>query len=159
MRKFVWSLIAAVFTMLAASGAAFAIDVNKASKAELESINGIGPTIADRIIAERKKGAFKDSGDLQTRIKGIGSKNVEKLMAGGLTVNGKGMAAAANGKDAAKDKAKAKAKDAAKEKAKAKAKDAAKDKAKAKAKDAAKDKAKAKAKDAAKDKAKAAAKG
>lgn len=164
MKKIVLALVA----FFAALNFAFAADANSASKAELEAIKGIGPTIADRIIEERKKGGFKDIKDLEERVKGIGEENVKKMAAAGLTVGG-GKAAAPKAeakadakKDAPKAEAKADAKkDAPKAEAKADAKkDAPKAETKADAKmDAKKDAPKADAKmDAKKDAPKADAK-
>jgi competence protein ComEA len=131
MKKIVLALVA----FFAALNFAFAADANSASKAELEAIKGIGPTIADRIIEERKKGGFKDLKDLEERVKGIGEENVKKMSAAGLTVGG-GKAAAPKAEakaDAKKDAPKAEAKaDAKKDAPKAEAKmDAKKDAPKA----------------------------
>ena len=65
-----------------------AVDVNKATAAELDSIKGIGPGISTKILDERKKGDFKDWADLINRIKGIKQSNAAKFSAEGLTVNG-----------------------------------------------------------------------
>jgi competence protein ComEA len=66
---------------------AWAVDVNTATQAELESVKGIGTATAAAIIAERNKGGpFKSTQDLADRVNGIGEKNVEKFKAEGLTV-------------------------------------------------------------------------
>ncbi|HEY4069034.1 MAG TPA: helix-hairpin-helix domain-containing protein [Burkholderiaceae bacterium] len=71
------------------SAAAFAaVDVNKASQAELESVKGIGPSMSAKIMEARKTGAFKDWTDLQSRVKGVHEARSAKLSAQGLTVNG-----------------------------------------------------------------------
>ncbi len=76
-------------TLLFLSGVAMAgIDVNKASEAELDSLNGIGPATTQLILKERKKGEFKDWPDLMHRVKGIGDARAAKLSAAGLTVSG-----------------------------------------------------------------------
>jgi competence protein ComEA len=110
MKKILLALVAFVASM----NFAFAADANSASKAELEAIKGIGPSIADRIIDERKKGGFKDMKDLEERVKGIGEENVKKMAAAGLTVGGgKGAAPKAPAAPAAevkKDAPKAEAK-------------------------------------------------
>jgi competence protein ComEA len=85
--------IAALAALLAASAFA-AVDVNKASQAELEAVKGIGPAISTSILSERKKGDFKDWNDLVVRVKGVGDKSAAKLSEGGLTVNGKAFAGA-----------------------------------------------------------------
>lgn len=123
-----------------------AVDVNKATAAELDGIKGIGPGISTKILDERKKGNFKDWNDFIERVKGIGEGNAAKFSAEGLTVGGasfKGVAAApaAAAKKDEKPAAKAEEK---KAEAKAKADEA---KAKADADKAAKADAK-KAKDA-----------
>ena len=84
----------ALTTLVAAMSVAFAaIDVNKASAAELDSIKGIGPAMSKRIIDERSaKGSFKDWSDFDMRVKGIGEKSSIKLSTAGLTVNGQAMA-------------------------------------------------------------------
>jgi len=65
-----------------------AVDVNKASAAELDGIKGIGHAISTKIVDERKKGNFKDWNDFITRVSGIGEKNAAAFSAGGLTVGG-----------------------------------------------------------------------
>lgn len=70
-----------------------AVDVNKASQAEIESIKGIGPAISTRILDERKKSEFKDWADLVGRVKGVGAGSAAKLSGAGLTVNGATFAA------------------------------------------------------------------
>ncbi len=70
----------AVFARLLAAAAFAAIDVNKATQADLESIKGIGPVISTKILDERKKGGpFKDWNDVITRVKGIGEGNAAKF--------------------------------------------------------------------------------
>ena len=85
--KLIKILIAAALA-LAGSLAIAAVEVNKASQAELESIKGVGPAMSGRILEARKSGAFKDWPDLAARVKGIGDANAGKFSADGLTVNG-----------------------------------------------------------------------
>lgn len=74
---------------IAATGFALAaVEVNTADQAQLESIKGIGPSTAKKIIDERKKGDFKDWQDLSTRVNGVGDANSMKFSQAGLTVNG-----------------------------------------------------------------------
>lgn len=55
------------------------IDVNSASQIELESLAGIGPAIAARIIEYREKyGKFDTIDDLK-KVNGIGDKKLEKI--------------------------------------------------------------------------------
>ncbi|MEO6920394.1 MAG: helix-hairpin-helix domain-containing protein [Collimonas sp.] len=100
-----------VTCMLMASASFAQVDVNKGDLAGLEGVKGIGAATAKRILDERTKGGnFKDWGDFESRVKGIGEKNALKLSQGGLQVNGK-----AKG-DTAPPPAKAAAKTAAKPK-------------------------------------------
>ncbi|MEC5212105.1 competence protein ComEA [Polaromonas sp. CG_9.5] len=69
--------------------AAFAaVDVNKASEAELDGIKGVGPVTTRLIVAERKKSEFKSWDDFIARVKGVGAKSATKFSAEGLTVGG-----------------------------------------------------------------------
>jgi competence protein ComEA len=81
-------------TALFAAAAFAAVDANKATQAELESVKGIGPSISTTIVNERKKGEFNDWNDFVTRVKGIGDRSAARLSGGGLTVGGKGFAGA-----------------------------------------------------------------
>lgn len=74
--------------LLAGLAAQAAMDVNQADEAELDSIKGIGPALSGRILAERKKGTFKDWADLMARIKGIRPASAAKFSRQGLTVDG-----------------------------------------------------------------------
>ena len=74
--------------VLVAATAFAAVDVNKATQAELESIKGIGPAISGKILDERKKAPFKDWNDLTSRVKGVGDASASKFSQNGLTVNG-----------------------------------------------------------------------
>lgn len=85
MKKTILSLLIA----LSFSFSAFAaVNINTASKAELETLNGIGANKATAIIEYRKEnGNFKSVNDL-TNIKGIGPKIVKKI-GKDATVSGK----------------------------------------------------------------------
>lgn len=61
------------------------LELNSASRAELESLTGIGPDLAERLLAARP---FKDWRDLRRRVAGIGPKLAAKLSAQGLRVQG-----------------------------------------------------------------------
>ncbi len=82
--------ILAIVAMMYAAVSFAAVDVNKASAAELDGIKGIGPGISTKILDERKKGNFKDWNDFIERTKGVGEGNAAKFSAEGLTVNGAG---------------------------------------------------------------------
>ena len=102
------TLFALLFAALSFAAQA-AVDINKASQAELESVKGIGPTMSERILDERKKAPFKDWNDLIVRVKGVGDGNAAKFSSGGLTVAGNAYTSAAKPATAAAPKAAANA--------------------------------------------------
>ena len=72
--------ILAAMVMLYAAVSFAAVDVNKATAAELDAIKGIGPVISAKILDENKKGGnFKDWEDLVKRVKGVGEVNAAKF--------------------------------------------------------------------------------
>ena len=80
-RNFIAALLAAV-----SLGAFAAVDVNRATQAELEALPGVGTALSSRILAERQKSPFKDWTDLIQRVRGVGPGSAVKLSTGGLTV-------------------------------------------------------------------------
>jgi len=76
------------FAALSVFAAFAAVDVNKASEAELDGIKGIGPATTRMIVAERKKADFKNWEDFIARVKGVGEKSAAKFSAEGMTVGG-----------------------------------------------------------------------
>lgn len=104
MLKHFLAALLALFAMVAMA----AVDANKGSAAELDSVKGIGPALSGKIVEARKKGDFKDWTDMISRVSGIGEKSATKLSEAGLTVNGQAY------KDAAAPAAKADDKKAAK---------------------------------------------
>lgn len=73
-------LLVVLIAFFAFSGmATAAINLNSASKAELETVKGIGPQKADAILDYRKKnGPFKKVDDLRN-VSGFGDKSVENM--------------------------------------------------------------------------------
>jgi competence protein ComEA len=67
-------------SVLMFSGSVYAaIDLNTATKEELEAVKGLGPAKAEAIIAYRKQhGGFKQVDEL-SKVKGFGEKSVDKL--------------------------------------------------------------------------------
>ena len=92
-----------IITMLYAAAAFAAVDVNKATAAELDSIKGIGPGLSGRILQERQSAPFKDWADFIGRVGGVGNKSAVNFSKEGLTVNGKKYSAAAAAKAEAKN--------------------------------------------------------
>jgi competence protein ComEA len=86
MFRIIATLILAAFAFAAQA----AVDVNKATQAELETVKGIGPKLSDKILAERQKGEFKDWSDMVVRVGGIGTGNAARFSQAGLTVGGAG---------------------------------------------------------------------
>jgi competence protein ComEA len=96
--------VLAFFAAMSLVAAFAAVDVNKATEAELDGVKGIGPVTSKLIMSERKKGEFKNWEDFISRVKGVGEKSAAKFSADGLTVSG----AAYTGAGAADAKARAK---------------------------------------------------
>ena len=95
--------ILAIVAMVYAAAAFAAVDVNKATAADLDGIKGIGPSTSTRILDERKKGNFKNWNDFIERVKGVGEGNAAKFSAEGLTVGGVAFKSATATKDDKKD--------------------------------------------------------
>ena len=64
------------------------LEINTATQAQLESMPGIGPALAERIIAARASAVFVDWADLRRRVKGIGPATALKLSDAGMRVHG-----------------------------------------------------------------------
>lgn len=90
--------------VLAAGGAAgqdltpSALELNRADRAELESLPGLGPSLVGRVLAAREQTPFEDWQDLARRVKGMGPRLSARLSAAGLRVNGQAWDAAAPGR-------------------------------------------------------------
>jgi competence protein ComEA len=67
------------------------VEVNSANRAALESVPGIGPQLAERLLAARP---FTGWADLLRRVKGLGRASALKLSAQGLRVEGQALDAA-----------------------------------------------------------------
>jgi competence protein ComEA len=65
-----------------------AVDVNRATQAELEAVKGVGPGLSGRILQARQAQPFKDWNDLVDRVAGVGHGNAARLSQAGLTVGG-----------------------------------------------------------------------
>ncbi len=101
--------VLAFFAAMSLVAAFAAVDVNKATEAELDGIKHIGPVTSKLIISERKKSEFKNWDDFITRVKGVGEKRAAEFSAAGLTVGGAAYTGPAAADAKAKTKAEAKA--------------------------------------------------
>jgi len=72
--------------------AASALEINTASRAQLEQLPGLGVRSTERILQARGERPFADWNDLAARVAGIRGKRAEQLDRQGLTVNGKALA-------------------------------------------------------------------
>jgi competence protein ComEA len=85
MKKWVLGIVFALFSLCAFA----AVDINTATKEELQTLSGVGPGKAQAIIDYRTQhGPFKSTHDLQN-VKGFGEKTIEKL-GDSITVSGGG---------------------------------------------------------------------
>lgn len=82
------ALLAFLLLAPAAWGQPAPLELNEATRAQLESLPGIGPALAERMLQARAKGPFKDWADLRRRVRGVGAKLAAKLSSQGLVVNG-----------------------------------------------------------------------
>ena len=85
MRAWLAGLCLVASTLVIALGP---VDANRANRAQLEQLRGIGPPLADRILVAREAGPFKDWADLMARVKGIREAKARQLSQAGLTVDG-----------------------------------------------------------------------
>mgnify|MGYP005815848969 CR=1 FL=1 len=84
MSKLIRTLVAATFAVCAWQAHA-AADANRASQSELESVKGIGPSLATKIVHGRP---YKDWSDLIERVPGVGAGNAARFSQNGLTIGG-----------------------------------------------------------------------
>jgi competence protein ComEA len=62
------------------------VELNEANLAELEAVPGIGPHLAEQLIAERRRGLYSGWADLIARVKGLGPARAARLSLAGLRV-------------------------------------------------------------------------
>ena len=82
------SLGLGLLALLLASSSAFALDINQANEAELDSIKGMGPALSAKVLKVRAQAPFKDWPDLMQRVSGIRQNKARQFSEQGLTVNG-----------------------------------------------------------------------
>jgi competence protein ComEA len=77
-----------VVALLGLVDVAAAQEINTATRAQLEQLNGIGVTMAERILIERERAPFTGWDDFERRVKGMRGARAQRLQAQGATVNG-----------------------------------------------------------------------
>ena len=60
------------------------LELNDATRAQLESLQGLGPSLTEKILLARRKAPFHDWNDLRRRVRGVGTKLATKLSSQGL---------------------------------------------------------------------------
>lgn len=65
------------------------LEINAATQAQLESLPGIGPALAEKMLAARRSAPFAGWADLRRRVRGIGPQLARKLSGAGLRVAGR----------------------------------------------------------------------
>lgn len=90
MRRRLWLLLALLplTVPLAVRAEAKLLELNKATQAQLESLQGVGPELAERLLKAREVKAFESWADLRRRVSGIGPKLAKTLSGQGLRVQG-----------------------------------------------------------------------
>lgn len=66
----------------------FALEINQASEAELDSIKGMGPAMTRKVLNARNEKPFINWKDLMSRVVGIGNAKAQQFSEQGVLVNG-----------------------------------------------------------------------
>jgi competence protein ComEA len=80
-----------LWVLLCTSQVAFALEINQANTAELDSLKGMGPSLSAKVLKARTNGPFKSWADLMQRVSGLGRLKAQQFSAQGLTVNGQAL--------------------------------------------------------------------
>ncbi len=82
-----WALEFAVLLLALAPLSVYALDLNTATRAQLEQLSGVGVTMAERLLEERARQPFRDWDDLVARVKGMRGARVERLREQGVRID------------------------------------------------------------------------
>ena len=66
----------------------YALELNQATEAELDSLKGMGPALNRRVREARAQQAFRDWADFQQRVSGMGGHKARAFSEQGLTIQG-----------------------------------------------------------------------
>lgn len=69
----------------------FALEINQANEAELDSLKGMGPALSTKVLKARTDGPFRSWADLMQRVSGVGRAKARQFSDQGLTVNGQAL--------------------------------------------------------------------
>ena len=83
----IWPLLPALLPAVTLT-----LEINGASRAQLEQLPGLGVATTERILKARGERPFTDWNDLAERVSGMRGKRAEQLDRQGLTVNGRRLA-------------------------------------------------------------------
>ena len=77
-----------VGTLVCAHLSVFALEINQANEAELDSIKGMGPAMTRKVLNARAEKPFINWKDLTSRVAGIGKAKAQQFSDQGVLVNG-----------------------------------------------------------------------
>jgi competence protein ComEA len=66
----------------------WALEINQANEAELDSIKGMGPAMTRKVLMARAEKPFTNWKDLMSRVIGIGKNKAQQFSDQGVLVNG-----------------------------------------------------------------------
>ncbi|NBT10300.1 MAG: hypothetical protein EBT24_04770 [Betaproteobacteria bacterium] len=69
---------------------AAAIDLNQATRAEIEAVRAVGVELTERLLRARSTSPFSDWQDLRKRVKGVSRRALEGFAEAGFHIRGKG---------------------------------------------------------------------
>lgn len=69
----------------------YALDINQANEAELDSLKGMGPALTANVLQARAQAPFTSWDDVAQRVSGMGPRQLKRFAQQGLTVNGQAL--------------------------------------------------------------------